>query len=189
MQSPLTLAEFCANIPTKEQRDIHNVYSYPPGNSQALGSRETRLRGTSIDIVCLFTSEDTMVPTARIIAKWSQVAQKFSHSTLTYNVVSFAETEVEISNSSGNSIYQHLLLKVLIFDPITQNIMENEPYEWNSDENSDSSQQDDPLDTDIAHQSSLDSNPLMDILGSGTNLASLLVEVAAFAAEVTAFVQ
>lgn len=42
--------------------------------------------------------EDTMVVPARIVAKWSDVAQKHSHSTLVHNVVPFAETKAEISS-------------------------------------------------------------------------------------------
>lgn len=135
------------------------------------------------------TSERTMVGQARIIAKWSQVARKYSHSTLAYNVVPFAETKAEISKSDGTCIYRHLLLKDLVFDPITQIILENEPYEWNSDENSDSSQQGDPPDPNMANLNSSGINALMDSLGPDTDLASLQADAMALGDEINTFVQ
>ncbi|KAL7949969.1 hypothetical protein V8C42DRAFT_361045, partial [Trichoderma barbatum] len=77
------------------------------------------------------SSEETMVAQARIITRWSEVSQKHSHSTLAYNFFPFAETKAEIFKSDGTCIYRHLQLKDLVFDPITQIILENEPYEWN----------------------------------------------------------
>jgi hypothetical protein len=133
--------------------------------------------------------EDTMVAQARIIAKWSEVALKHSHSTLAYKVVPFSETKAEIFRSDGTCIYRHLLLKDLVFDPITQIILENEPYEWRLDEQSYLWQQDDPLDSILASTNSLSSDPLMDSLGPDTDLASLQAYPTASDAEINAFVQ
>ncbi|KAK2612301.1 hypothetical protein QQS21_001727 [Conoideocrella luteorostrata] len=55
--------------------------------------------------------KETLVAQERIIAKWSEVAQKHSHSTLTHNIAPFVETKTDISKSNGTCIYQHLLLK------------------------------------------------------------------------------
>lgn len=135
------------------------------------------------------SSEETMVAQARIIAKWSEVAQKHSHSPLAYNVVPFAETNSEISKSDGTCIYRHLLLKDLAFDPITQIILENEPYEWSLDGKSDSSQQSGPLNLNLANPNSLGGDLLMDSLGLDTDLASLQADLMALDAEINAFVQ
>lgn len=137
------------------------------------------------------SSEESMVAPARmkIIAKWSEVAQKHSHSTLAYNIVPFAETKAEISKSGGTCIYRHLLLRDLVFDPITQMLLENEPYEWSLDENSDSLQQGGPLDPNIANTNPLGGNPWMDSLGPDTDLASLQADLMAWEAEANAFLQ
>ncbi|KAL7796100.1 hypothetical protein V8C37DRAFT_414399 [Trichoderma ceciliae] len=133
------------------------------------------------------SSEETVVAQARIIAKWSEVAQKHLHSTLAYNVVPFVETKADIFKSDGTCIYRHLLLKDLVFDPITQIILENEPYEWRLDEKSDSSQQDEALNTTLANPNSLGSHPLMDSFGPDSDLASLQADLIALDAEVDAF--
>ena len=133
--------------------------------------------------------EETMVAQARIIAKWSEVAQKHSHSTLAYNVVPFPETKAEISRSDGTCIYRHLLLKDLLFDPITRMILENEPYEWCLDEESNSSQQSEPLDSSIANLNLLSSNILMDSLEVDDDLTSLQADIMDFHARVDAFLQ
>ncbi|UKZ68382.1 uncharacterized protein TrAtP1_009421 [Trichoderma atroviride] len=88
----------------------------------------------------------------RIIAEWSEVAQKQSHSALAYDVIPFEESSMKIFKSRGTCIYRHLLLKDLMFDPITQKILENEPYGWTLDEESDASQQGAPLDFLQNHQ-------------------------------------
>ena len=134
------------------------------------------------------SSEETMVAQARIIAKWSEVAQKHLHSTLAYNIVPFAETKAEISKSDGTCIYRHLLLKDLVFDPITQIILENEPCEWSLDEKIDSLQQGDPLNSNLANPNSLGGDPLMDSLGPDTDLASLQADLMALDAEINIFV-
>ncbi|KAM6476486.1 hypothetical protein HDV62DRAFT_402798 [Trichoderma sp. SZMC 28011] len=72
----------------------------------------------------------TMTAQSRIITKWNEVAEKNTHSTLIYDAVSLEETEADIFRSNGTCIYQHLLLKDLVFDPITQIILENEPTQW-----------------------------------------------------------
>lgn len=135
------------------------------------------------------SSEETVGAQARVVAKWAEVAQKHLHSTVAYNVVPFAETKAEIFKSDGTCIYQHLLLKDLVFDPITQIILENEPYEWRLNEKSDSSQQSDSLDSDLANTNSLDVDLLMDGLGPDTDLASLQADVMALDAEISAFIQ
>ncbi|KAL5083221.1 hypothetical protein Trisim1_001885 [Trichoderma cf. simile WF8] len=72
----------------------------------------------------------TMTAQSRIITKWNEVAEKNTHSTLIYDAVSLEETEADIFRSNGTCIYRHLLLKDLVFDPITQIILENEPTQW-----------------------------------------------------------
>ncbi|UKZ96921.1 uncharacterized protein TrAFT101_011694 [Trichoderma asperellum] len=133
--------------------------------------------------------EETLMVQARIIAKWGEVAQKLSHSTFAYNVVPFAETKADISNSDGTCIYQHLLLKDLVFDPITQIILENEPYEWSLGKKSDSSQQGNLLNSNLASPNSLSGDQLMYALGPNVDLALLQADLMAFDAEVTAFLQ
>lgn len=133
--------------------------------------------------------EETLMVQARIIAKWGEVAQKLSHSTLAYNVVPFAETKAEISKSDGTCIYQYLLLKDLVFDPITQIILENVPYEWSLGKKSNSSQQGNLLNSNLASPNSLSGDQLMDALGPNVDLALLQADLMAFDAEVTAFLQ
>ncbi|UKZ75970.1 hypothetical protein TrVFT333_003666 [Trichoderma virens FT-333] len=132
---------------------------------------------------------EKMVAQARIIAKWSEVAQKHSHSTLAYNVIPFMETQEEIFKSDGTFIYRHLLLRDLVFDPITQIILENEPTEWGLGEESDPSQQDDVLDLNVVDLNSLDIDLLMHSFGPETDLESLQQELMDFDAEVDALVQ
>lgn len=128
------------------------------------------------------SSAESMGAQRRIIAQWSEVAEKQSHSTLAYDVVPFKETAEKIYESRGTCIYRHLLLKDLVFDPITQKILENEPYDWMLDEESDASQQDDtPNSTDI--------DLSMDDLMSDAEYATLQAEVVAFEDQVTTFLQ
>ncbi|KAL7919899.1 hypothetical protein ACQKWADRAFT_329253 [Trichoderma austrokoningii] len=95
----------------------------------------------------------------RIIAQWSEVAQKRSHYPLVDKVVPFKKSRAKIFKSKGTFIYRHLLLKDLMFDPITRIILENEPYEWEqdeeSDEESDESEQDDLPDSDTTSPNSM----------------------------------
>ncbi|KPM38835.1 hypothetical protein AK830_g7741 [Neonectria ditissima] len=132
-------------------------------------------------------TEKTMVAQARIIAKWSEVAQKHLHLTLDLNVVPFAETKAEIFSSQGTCIYQHLLLKDLMFDPITQIILENESYEWSWDEQSDSSQEDDLLNSSLGDLNSIGPNLLMNDFGLDTDIASLQAELMALDSDINAF--
>ncbi|KAF5122210.1 hypothetical protein E5D57_012683 [Metarhizium anisopliae] len=74
--------------------------------------------------------QEAMVAQSRILRRWTDVAKKHSYSTLAYKFVPFAETNAEIFWSDGACVYQHLLLKDLLFDPITRVIVENEPYQW-----------------------------------------------------------
>lgn len=135
------------------------------------------------------SSGETMMAQARIIAKWSAVAQKHSHSTLAYNVVPFAETNEEISKSNGTCIYRHLLLKDLVFDPITRIIMENEPYEWSLNDEGNPSQPGDTLNSNLASPNSLGVDQLMNSLGPDADFASLQADFRAWDAEVTAFIR
>lgn len=135
------------------------------------------------------SSGEAMVAEARIIAMWSEVAKKHSSSTLVYNVIPFVETKAEIFNSNGTCIYRHLLLKDLVFDPITQIILENESYEWHLDEKSNPTQQGDPLNSNLASMTSLSSDSIMNSLGLDDDIASLQADLIAFDAEVTAFLQ
>lgn len=135
------------------------------------------------------SSGETMRAQTQIIAKWSEVAQKHSHTTLAYNNVPFAETEAEIPSSHGTCIYRHLLLKDLVFDPITQIILENEPYEWSLDEESDASQQGDALNSNLATPNSWSDDLLMDSLIPDADLALLQGDLMAFDTAVSAFLQ
>ncbi|KAH0489356.1 hypothetical protein TgHK011_009788 [Trichoderma gracile] len=127
--------------------------------------------------------ENTMACQARIITVWSEVAHKQSHSSLTYNAVPFMETEADLYKSEGSCVYKHLLLKDLAFDPITRIILENEPYDWSSDEESEVLNQGSPLIPHLAHTISLAG------IGQGTDLAWLQAEIMAFDAKVNAFLQ
>lgn len=94
--------------------------------------------------------EKSMAAGARIIAQWSEVAQKHAHSPLLHGAVPFTEAKEDIYWTYGTCIFRHLLLEDLVFDPMTQKILENEPYgprldEDETDEESDSSQQGEPL--------------------------------------------
>ncbi|CAH0044671.1 unnamed protein product [Clonostachys solani] len=90
------------------------------------------------------SSENITSIQPRIITKWNEVAQKHTHSAVEYSVVPFSETRDEIFNSGGTFIYQHLLLKELAFDRITQIILENEDFYWDWGEASDASLERDP---------------------------------------------
>lgn len=130
-----------------------------------------------------------MVAQTQIVARWSEMTLKHSHSTLTCNAVPFAETRAEISRSEGSCIYQHLLLKNLVFDPITQIILENEPYGWSSNEEGDPSQQSDDLGSTLAGPMPVEDYMLTNGPGLDADLTSLQVEVLAFQADVESFIQ
>jgi hypothetical protein len=133
--------------------------------------------------------EETTVAQVRIMAKWNQVAEKHTHLTLADNVVPFTETKAEISKSNGTSIFRHLLLKGLVFDPITQIILENEHNQWGSNQKSDSSEPGDALDLNIVNPNLLDGDLLMDILEQDADFESLEEDLMAFDAQVNALVQ
>ncbi len=137
--------------------------------------------------------EEATVLRARIIAKWSEVAQRCSHSTLTHKAVPITESKAEIYKSEGICLYRHLLLKDLVFDPITQVILENEPFGWGSEENSDSWQQGDDPSSSVANLNSIGGDSwmesLMESLGPDADFASLQASVMALDAEIDAFIQ
>jgi hypothetical protein len=133
--------------------------------------------------------EDTKIPPARIIAKWSEVAEKHLHSTLAYNAISFTETKAEILRSEGTCIYRHLMLRNLVLDPITQILLENEPYNWGLDDNSASLQQGNALNSNPANPNPLYDHLLMEVLGPDTDFGLLQADLTAFDAAVDAFVQ
>lgn len=134
------------------------------------------------------SSREAMGARKRIIAEWSEVAQTQSHSTLAYDVVPLEETSVKIYKSRGTCIYQHLLLKYLVFDPITQKILENEPYDWKLDAESDASQQGDPLNSNLAPNSA-SSDQSMQSLMPEVEFALLQAEIMALHDAVGAFPQ
>lgn len=135
------------------------------------------------------SSEGTMVAQKRIVAKWTEVAQKQSSSALEHKVILFVETGEDIYHSDGTFIYRHLLLKDLLLDPITQIILENEPHEWCSSEESDSPQQGHPPTLNLANPNSMDGNLLTGSLGLDADLVLLQAELMAFDAEVNNFLQ
>ncbi|VUC21925.1 unnamed protein product, partial [Clonostachys rosea] len=90
------------------------------------------------------SSDQTTAIRRRIVTQWNEVAHKHTHSALEYHVVPISETREEIFISGGSFIYQHLLLKDLAFDRITQIILETEPYYRQWGEASDPSPQHDP---------------------------------------------
>ncbi|KAH6604821.1 hypothetical protein Trco_006528 [Trichoderma cornu-damae] len=116
-----------------------------------------------------------MVAQTWIIAKWSEVAQKHSHSTLAYDVNPFTKTKAEISN--------------LALDLITQIILENEPYGWSLNEKSDPSQHGESLNSTLANPGLLGGDQLMDGFELDTDLTSLQADVMALDAEIYALVQ
>lgn len=75
-----------------------------------------------------------------------------------------------------------------MFDPITQKILENEPYDWKLDDESDASQQGDPLDSDLASNSA-SSDLSMESLISDADYASLQADIVAHDNAVAAFLQ
>lgn len=133
--------------------------------------------------------EESTVSQTRIIAKWSEVAQKHSNSSLVYNSVPIPETKAEILKSGGTCIYKHLQLRDLALDPITRTILENEPYGWRRDEKSVSSQQDGPTILDLTNADSWGANSFMEVLGSDADLVSLQADLTSLDAEINAFIR
>ena len=74
------------------------------------------------------SSEITVVAPRRVMETWNEVAQKHLHSTVTCDVIPFAETNAEVFNSDGNCIQHYLLLRDLGLDPVTQTMLENDPF-------------------------------------------------------------
>lgn len=135
------------------------------------------------------SSAEAMGAQRQIIARWGEVAQQQSHPTLAYDVVPLKETSEKIYKSRGTCIYRHLLLKNLVFDPITQKILENEPYDWQLDEEGDAPQQQGgPLNSDLASNSS-SSDLSMDPLTPDADYVSLQADIAALDNQVGAFLQ
>ncbi|KAK1238014.1 hypothetical protein MKX08_002593 [Trichoderma sp. CBMAI-0020] len=123
----------------------------------------------------------------RIINDWSEVAQKQSHSTLAYDLVPLEETSVETFKSRGACIYRHLLLKDLMLDAITQKMLENEPYEWKVDDESDESQPGTPLDSNLAPNFASSDQLIGQILDD--DFALLQAEISALSNATIAFLQ
>ncbi|KAI9163413.1 F-box domain-containing protein [Paramyrothecium foliicola] len=66
---------------------------------------------------------------AQSVADWREVAaQKSPYSTLEYRFVPFVETGADVFRSRGACIFEHLRLKELVVDPITQKLLEIETY-------------------------------------------------------------
>lgn len=72
------------------------------------------------------SSRKTPAIEKNIMARWSQVAQKHSRTTLASAIVPIAVTGRDISKSAGTCIYRHLLLKDLIFDPVSRMLLEHD---------------------------------------------------------------
>jgi hypothetical protein len=125
----------------------------------------------------------------RIMAQWSKVAQRRSHSILEYYYAPFSESKAKVFASHGTFIYRHMLLKDLVFDPITQIILENEAWQWGLDEESDTSVEDDPLDSSLAIPNSVIGDPLIDSLGVHSDIEMLHAEVIATDTTIDTFFQ
>ncbi|KAH7328036.1 hypothetical protein B0I35DRAFT_506579 [Stachybotrys elegans] len=74
--------------------------------------------------------ETTAVPQTRVIAGWSEVAKRRSSAPLTYHAIPITKRRTTVYLSDGACIYQDLLLKELLLDPLTQIFLENEPRGW-----------------------------------------------------------
>ncbi|KAL6821042.1 hypothetical protein J3E69DRAFT_357362 [Trichoderma sp. SZMC 28015] len=59
---------------------------------------------------------------------WGEVAREHHQTILTSDVAPFLETKMDVAKSKGACIFQHLLLKDLVFDPITQKHLEIEAH-------------------------------------------------------------
>ncbi|KAL6701427.1 hypothetical protein J3F84DRAFT_354800 [Trichoderma pleuroticola] len=71
---------------------------------------------------------NTMLSQTRVLAQWGEVAREHHQTILTSDVAPFLETEMDVAKSKGTCIFQHLLLKDLVFDPITQKHLEIEAH-------------------------------------------------------------
>ncbi|OPB45180.1 hypothetical protein A0O28_0073860 [Trichoderma guizhouense] len=71
---------------------------------------------------------NTMLAQTRVLAQWGEVAREHHQTILTSDVAPFLETEMDVAKSKGACIFQHLLLKDLVFDPITQKHLEIEAH-------------------------------------------------------------
>ncbi|KAL6796996.1 hypothetical protein J3E68DRAFT_402430 [Trichoderma sp. SZMC 28012] len=71
---------------------------------------------------------NTMLAQTRILAHWGKVAREHHQTILTSDVAPFLETKMDVAKSKGTCIFQHLLLKDLVFDPITQKHLEIEAH-------------------------------------------------------------
>ncbi|KAL6808161.1 hypothetical protein V8C40DRAFT_278941 [Trichoderma camerunense] len=75
---------------------------------------------------------NTMLAQKRVLAHWGEVAREHHQTTLTSDVAPFLETKMDVAKSKGACIFQHLLLKDLVFDPITQKHLEIEAHLFQS---------------------------------------------------------
>ncbi|KAL7913768.1 hypothetical protein GGI35DRAFT_224400 [Trichoderma velutinum] len=71
---------------------------------------------------------NTMLAQTRVLAQWGEVAREHHQTILTSDVAPFLETKMDVVKSKGTCIFQHLLLKDLVFDPITQKHLEIEAH-------------------------------------------------------------
>ncbi|KAK0756609.1 hypothetical protein N5P37_010763 [Trichoderma harzianum] len=71
---------------------------------------------------------NTMIAQTRVLAQWGEVAREHHQIILTSDVAPFLETKKDVAKSKGACIFQHLLLKDLVFDPITQKHLEIEAH-------------------------------------------------------------
>lgn len=130
------------------------------------------------------SSGEAMVARPRIMASWGEVAEKYSGSTLACSIVPLPFTRTEVFKSRGTSIYRHLMLKELVFDPVTQKVLEKESCEEGLVQ-----QHGDALHSNPPNPASWDGIPLFEILGLDEDLATLQADVVAFDAEVNTFFQ
>ncbi|KAL6795814.1 hypothetical protein GGI42DRAFT_363204 [Trichoderma sp. SZMC 28013] len=71
---------------------------------------------------------NAMLAQTRVLAEWGEVAREHHQTILTSDVAPFLETKMDVAKSKGTCIFQHLLLKDLVFDPITQKHLEIEAH-------------------------------------------------------------
>ncbi|KAK4063431.1 uncharacterized protein Triagg1_9451 [Trichoderma aggressivum f. europaeum] len=71
---------------------------------------------------------NTMLAQTRVLAQWGEVAREHHQTILTSDVTPFLETKMDVAKSKGTCVFQHLLLKDLVFDPITQKHLEIEAH-------------------------------------------------------------
>ncbi|KAL7929659.1 hypothetical protein V8C35DRAFT_331145 [Trichoderma chlorosporum] len=126
---------------------------------------------------------NTMLAQTRVLAQWGEVAWEHHQAILTSDVAPFLETKMDVAKSKGTCIFQHLLLKDLVFDPITQKHLEIEAHLFPS-------QSSDPLN---ANDSSPELLPMFleEVNGAemDDDLASLEAEIADLEARRAALIQ